>query len=295
MRPKRIAWHDNLFLVLLAVSVLCYCLTRFFQVRVFSIPAMVLMAPRSLIGGAFQTLDQLRRENARLGELSVRQAIDNGYWRDLAGAAARDTLSTRYALRKAAVVGRDPQSLVATLVVDQGLLHGVRNGLPAITEAGVAGKVIEAGANLSFVATLLNPRVKIAALDLRSRVAGVTTFKEGSRVMLDYILPDADVTVGDTIITSGTGGVFPKGLLIGVVERVDSAPKGMFRPIAVRPGVNIATLESMYLIEARDWDAIERRRREAEDELRAKRQKELLKVLDGSQVELKTGEAGGQR
>jgi rod shape-determining protein MreC len=294
MRNRRLDWHDHLFFILLGVSVLAYSLSRFLQVRFFAVPAMVIMAPRSLAGGMFTTLDQLKLENRRLGELCVRQLLDNGYWRDRARSAAQDSLAARCDLRRVSVVARDPQSLLRTLVVDQGILSGVRADMAAITEAGVAGKVTETGANLSFVATVLNPRVKIAALDLRSRVAGVTSYRDGGLLAMDYVLADNDVAVGDTIVTSGTGGIFPKGLPVGTVVRVDSAPRGMFRSIAVRPFVNVSALEDVYLIEPKDWAGIERQRKLALEELRISNRKDLVRLLEESRVEVREGEPARQ-
>jgi rod shape-determining protein MreC len=291
MRVKRTIWHDQLFFILLGVAIICFGLTRFLQVRFFALPATVLLAPRAAVGELFTTMTVLRRENQRLGELVVRQELDNAFWRDQAGAAAKESLSARYRLRKAQVVGRDPQSLMRTLIVDQGLLSGVRANMAAITDAGIAGKVVEAGANLSYVATILNPRFKAAALDLRSRVSGVVGFREGNLLSMDYVLPEMDLAAGDTIVTSGTGGVFPKGLRIGIVMRVDSAPRGMFRRIDVRPAVNVAAVERVYLIETKDWEIVQQRQEEAREELKGKAQAELRRLLESSALE-KTGAAG---
>ena len=291
MRAKGTIWHDQLFFILLGVSIICFGLTRFMQMRLFALPATVLLAPRAAIGGLFTTMSTLKSENARLSELAVRQELDNGFWRDQAQAAAHDTLSARYRFQKAAVVGRDPQTLVRTLIVDKGLLSGVRVNMAVITDAGVAGKVIEAGANLSYVASVLNPRFKVAALNLRSRVAGVVGFREGNLLSMDYVLPEMDMARGDTIITSGTGGVFPKGLRIGVIERVDSAARGMFRRVDVKPAVNIAALELVFLVEARDWDAVQRARNEAREQLAPSGQPELKQLLESSQLE-RTGVTG---
>jgi len=291
MRAKGTIWHDRLFFVLLGVSVICFGLTRFVQVRFFALPATVLLAPRAAVGSLFLTVTALRRENERLGELAVRQELDNAFWRDMAGAAVRESLSTRYRFQRALVVGRDPQTLVRTLIVDRGLLNGARTNMAAITDVGIAGKVIEAGASLSFVATVLNPRFKAAALNLRSRVTGVVGFREGSLLSMDYVLPEMDMKMGDTIVTSGTGGIFPKGLKVGYVVRADSVPRGMFRRIDVRPAVDIAAVEQVYLIEAKDWDAVQRRRDESREELKGKAQAELRRLLETSPLE-RTGVAG---
>lgn len=291
MHTKQSIWHDQLFFILLGAGLLCYGLSRFLQVRVFAWPAMVLMAPRSMVGGLFSTMHGLQHENQRLAELCVRQELDNAYWREQAGILAGDSLSAKYNLRRAAIVGRDPQSLTRTLVVDRGLLSGVQTNMAAITDAGVAGRVIEAGANLSFIGTVLNPRVKIAAMDGRSRAAGVVSFREGyapregNLLAMDYVLPELDVAVGDTIVTSGTGGIFPKGLRVGIVVRVDSAPRGLFRRIDIKPAVDIGTLENLYLIEPRDWDAVRRHRQEAIEALQRKEQAELRRLMESSNIE----------
>jgi rod shape-determining protein MreC len=284
-RARRLNWHDQLFFILLALSVGLYCLNRFFQVRLFALPAMVILAPRTLVGGMIETARTLRTERDSLAELCKRQQLENAFWREQAGARARETLGTRYNLVKAEVIGRDPQTLRQTLIVDRGLLNGVRTGMVAITDAGVAGRVIEVGANIAFVATLPNPRVKLAALDARSRVAGVVSAREGALLGLDYVLPEMDIAAGDTVITSGTGGVFPKGLRIGLVVKADSAPRGLFRPILIRPFVNAGSLERVYLIEAQDWQAVEHRQQQEAAELRRRQQNDLERLLEESKVE----------
>jgi rod shape-determining protein MreC len=280
---------DRLFLVLLGIALVCYGLVRFFRVEVFSIPAAVVLAPRSLVGGVLRTGVELRRENQRLSDLGARQELELGYWRSRALAQSDESLGSRYRLTRAAVIGRDPQSLVRTLIVDKGLLHGVRPNQTAITDAGLVGKVIEAGANLAYVGTLLNPKVKAAVLDQRSRVNGVAVIRSGNELSMDYVMPEMDVAAGDTIVTSGIGGVFPTGVRVGVVRCVDSTARGMFRSITVRPAVEIARVEDLYLVEPVEWDRIDARWREAREELRRSQARELRRLVEESRFEREAG------
>jgi len=88
----------------------------------------------------------------------------------------------------------------------------------------------------------------IAAQIQRSRARGVVRGMGGGRCSMEFTVKDEDVKVGDSVICSGVGGVFPKGVAIGEVTMVKKGEYGVFQTIEVRPTVNIGRLEEMLVL-----------------------------------------------
>jgi rod shape-determining protein MreC len=146
------------------------------------------------------------------------------------------------------VIGEDSSAWFKTLVVDRGSSDGLLEGMPVLAAGGVVGRLVKVAPNSSRVLLLTDHASAIAALVQRSRARGVVRGAGGGRCSMEFTVKDEDVKVGDTVITSGIGGVFPKGLPIGEVTMVKKGEYGVFQTIEVRPVVNIAKLEEMLVL-----------------------------------------------
>lgn len=146
------------------------------------------------------------------------------------------------------VIGEDSSAWFKTLVVDRGSNDGLAEGLPVVAAGGVVGRVIKVAPQSSRVLLLTDHASAIAAIVQRSRARGVVRGAGGGRCSLEFTVKDEDVKVGDSVISSGIGGVFPKGLPIGEVTMVKKGEYGVFQTIEVRPTVNIGKLEEMLVL-----------------------------------------------
>lgn len=146
------------------------------------------------------------------------------------------------------VIGEDSSAWFKTLVVDRGSDDGLAEGLPVVAAGGVVGRVIKVAPQSSRVLLLTDHASAIAAIVQRSRARGVVRGAGGGRCSLEFTVKDEDVKVGDSVISSGIGGVFPKGLPIGEVTMVKKGEYGVFQTIEVRPTVNIGKLEEMLVL-----------------------------------------------
>jgi rod shape-determining protein MreC len=146
------------------------------------------------------------------------------------------------------VIGEDSSAWFKTLVVDRGSSDGLLEGMPVLAAGGVVGRLVKVAPNSSRVLLLTDHASAIAALVQRSRARGVVRGAGGGSCSMEFTVKDEDVKVGDTVITSGIGGVFPKGLPIGEVTMVKKGEYGVFQTIEVRPVVNIAKLEEMLVL-----------------------------------------------
>jgi rod shape-determining protein MreC len=110
---------------------------------------------------------------------------------------------------------------------------------------------VEVRGNLARVRTLWDRLSRVAAYDQRSRVAGIISWESGPDLLLTYIQHQADIQAGDTVISSGWGEVFPKGLRIGKVDSVEVRPGEPFLRVKVCAVVEPGILEHVFVIEPR--------------------------------------------
>lgn len=135
-----------------------------------------------------------------------------------------------------------------TITIDKGAGEGIEKDMAAITPLGVVGRVIEVNPHTSRVLLSTDPRSNIEAIVQRTRVKGVVEGNGFDGLTLKYVRQLDDVTLGDRIVTSGFSGLFPKGLVIGEVTRVEKGADNFFKDIRVNPGVEFKRLEEVMLV-----------------------------------------------
>lgn len=156
----------------------------------------------------------------------------------------------------ARVIGKDPSYWFQTIIVDRGENDGIIEGMVARNEKGVVGQVIQVSANYSKILLANAPSSAIDAMVQKSRVRGILKGAGKNGFTLYYVLKNADVVVGDRIVTAGIGGVFPSGVPLGEVSAVRKKQRGMFQEIEVKPAVDFLRLETVFinLTEKLTWE-----------------------------------------
>jgi len=146
------------------------------------------------------------------------------------------------------VIGEDVTPWFRTIIIDRGSVDGVREGMPVVAPAGVVGRVVRTAASSSRLLLLTDHASAMAALVQRSRARGVVVGKSGGLCSLEFSQRGEDVRVGDIVVTSGIGGVFPKGLPIGEVTMVKKGEYGIFQSVDIRPFVAMSRLEQVLVL-----------------------------------------------
>jgi rod shape-determining protein MreC len=146
------------------------------------------------------------------------------------------------------VIGEESAPWYRTIVIDRGGVDGLEEGMPVVATSGIVGRLIKVSPNSSRVLLLTDHSSSIAAIIQRSRARGVVKGKGGGACSLEFALREEDVKVGDTVISSGIGGIFPKGLAIGEVSMVHKGEYGMFQSVDIRTAVNISRLEEVLVL-----------------------------------------------
>lgn len=146
------------------------------------------------------------------------------------------------------VIGEDSAPWYRSIVIDRGAVDGLLEGMPVMATSGIVGRIVKVAASSSRVLLLTDHASSIAAMIQRSRARGVLKGKGGGLCSLEFTVREDDVTVGDLVTTSGVGGVFQKGRVLGEVTMVKKGEYGMFQTIEVRPAVNTFHLEEVLVL-----------------------------------------------
>jgi rod shape-determining protein MreC len=146
------------------------------------------------------------------------------------------------------VIARNPANWSASLVIDKGSEDGLKQGMPVVTNLGVVGKIAEVGERTSKVLLLNDPNFSVAAIIQESRESGLISGTLQGLCRMRYLSPDANVEIGNKVITSRLSSSFPEGLLIGEVIGVEESQSSPSVECIVRPAVNFSQIEEAIVI-----------------------------------------------
>lgn len=148
----------------------------------------------------------------------------------------------------ASIVGRTLLPTEHTVIINRGTRDGMVPDTVLLAAEGVAGRVLEVHPKTSVATLVTDPNSRIACLVERSREFGLLVGTGGRFGELLYVDVDADVAVGDQIVTAGLGGAFPKGLLLGTVVKVVRDEQAAALSVWVRPAVRVNRLEEVLCL-----------------------------------------------
>ena len=190
-----------------------------------------LKAERLLTNARLQKLNSLEAENARL-----RAMLD-------ARAQVRDKT------RVAEIMSVDANPYDHSLVIDIGTLDGVMDGQALVDANGVVGQVIEAGLMTSQAMLISDTDhalpVEVNRSGLRTIVVGTGTIDS---LDLPFVVNNADIRVGDLLVTSGLGGTFPAGYPVAVVDSVTRIPYEAYADVTAKPAASLGQVREVLLI-----------------------------------------------
>jgi rod shape-determining protein MreC len=149
----------------------------------------------------------------------------------------------------ARVLGINPDPNRLTLRIDRGEGDGVRRGQAVVTPDGVVGQVLRATASAADVLVVFDPNCRLGGRIQRTRArVGIAGAGDDQALKLEYLLRTEALEEGDLVVTSGTDGVYPPGLVIGRVTGVQRQTSGMFLNAGILPAVNFAKVEEVLVL-----------------------------------------------
>ncbi|MFC5551213.1 rod shape-determining protein MreC [Massilia aerilata] len=247
-------------IVLLVVDARFHALTAVRQVAgtVLYPFQMLALMPRdamSNMGNYFSSISALQKEvrDLKSQQVAMAQAMqqaqlqmaENGHLRKLMD--AREHLPVRSMMSEILYDARDPAT--RRVVLDRGSQNGVKPGLPVIDNAGVVGQVTRVFPFTSEVTLLTDKEQAIPVQVLRNGLRSVA-YGRGQSGQLDlrFVAPNADIQVGDVLVTSGLDGMYPAGLAVAKVSQVESVAQGAFGRVVCQPLAGIDRHRQLLIV-----------------------------------------------
>ena len=186
-----------------------------------------------------QQIEQMRLEQVRLTE-------------DAAQARRLQTLlafKEQFISRTVAaqVIGSSGSDLSRIVYIDKGENAGIKRDMAVMTADGIVGKVLLVYPSVSQVLLISDQSSGVGALLEKTRLQGVLRGTANGEVVLERVMSDEQVPVGETVLTSGGDQIFPKGLPVGTVTKVGTG-KDLFLNIKIRPAANLSKLEEVLVL-----------------------------------------------
>src|SRR5579872_266087 len=186
-----------------------------------------------------EQIEQMRLEQVRLSE----------------DAAQARRLQTLLAFKEqfisktvaAQVIGSSGSDLSRTIYIDKGENAGIKRDMAVMTADGIVGKVLVVYPSVSQVLLINDQSSGVGAILEKTRLQGVLRGSANGEVILERVMSDEQVPVGETVLTSGGDQIFPKGLPVGTVDKVGNG-KDLFLNIKVRPAANLSKLEEVLVL-----------------------------------------------
>ncbi|HZJ83811.1 MAG TPA: rod shape-determining protein MreC [Clostridia bacterium] len=153
----------------------------------------------------------------------------------------------------AKVIAKNPGNWFNNITIDRGERHGVSVNMAIVTNEGLVGRVIEVANDWSKIRTIVDGKSAVSGIAQRNRDNGLlkgnnSLGSEDGMCRMIYLPEDSNIAVGDKILTSGLGEIFPKGIYIGEVEKVIKDKRDLYKTAIVRPGVDFQRLEEVLVV-----------------------------------------------
>ena len=148
----------------------------------------------------------------------------------------------------ARVIGRPTNSWEQVITIDRGSADGVKVSMPVLATKGLLGQTISVTKNSARVRLITDARSGVAGMVQANRAEGVVKGSIEGDVTFDFVSRETTIKAGDVIITSGMGGVYPKGLLVGEITSASQAPSSLFQDIRVTPSADLVGLEEVVVL-----------------------------------------------
>ncbi|MCS7214675.1 MAG: rod shape-determining protein MreC [Thermodesulfovibrio sp.] len=225
------------------------------QINFIKIDFSNLILPIQNLKNFFTEIFNLKEENRKLKEQLYQTILQQRSHHELIEENKRlkgllnlqERKKELIAIAKVIKIGSN--KFLKTIWIDKGHDHGIKVGMPVITLHGLAGKVISTSSNFSEVLLLTDPNFSVSVRVERTRTEGIVTGTGTNLCILKYMPLEEDINVGDVLITSGTDGIFPEGLKVGVVRKIERK-KGFFQNIEIIPYQSDSKIEEVAVIKS---------------------------------------------
>ncbi len=158
----------------------------------------------------------------------------------------------------ARVIAKDVSTEFRAVRINRGENAGIKKGMAVITYEGVVGRVMRTTSSTADIVTILDLLSAVDGVIERSRARGVVEGLTDELCQLKFTLRTDDIQAGDVILSSGLGGVYPRGVAVGTVSRVKKKPFGITQDVEIKPSVDFTKLEEVMIVTDQRVEVLER-------------------------------------
>ena len=267
-------FQNKFFLICLCIALVLTIVPSVFSIMGYrslakNIVGTVTMPVRwvaTTIGNAFEgfgkyfgNMKALNKENEALIEENkeLKEQLQNAELLEKENERLRDYLDMKnkypsFAMEEGMIISHSSGNYITNFTLNRGTLHGIETNMPVVTKDGIVGYVVEVGLNWCMVSTLIETATSVGAYIPRSEVVGIVSgdysMRQEGTCKIGYIDAEADVQVGDTVYSSGTGSVYPADLKIGTVTSIEVDEYNRTLVATVTPAVDFSSLKWVMVI-----------------------------------------------
>lgn len=187
-----------------------------------------------------QDMAALRRQTVLGKELQ----LENERLRKQLNAPVRKEFKTKLAT----VIGKSVNTWQATIVIDKGEEAGIKKNMAVATGDGLVGQVISVSTSSSIVQLITDQKCAVGGRVQSNRATAIVEGQGGKELNLTFLPKEYKLVKGDLVLTSGIGGVYPPGIVIGTVSSVVAHPQGFYHEALISPAVDFWTLEEVFVV-----------------------------------------------
>lgn len=154
----------------------------------------------------------------------------------------------------ARIIGRDTLGRVKLLIINKGSADGLAENMPVITHRGLVGRVVRVSGSASKVLMITDVRSAVDAVVQETRDQLVASGANSPSLEVRYLSVGSDVIEGERVISSGLGGVFPKGLLVGTLSNIKKEGASLFLSARLEPAVDLNGIEEVLVLKSSSAD-----------------------------------------
>ena len=267
-------FQNKFFLICLCIALVLTIVPSVFAVMGYrglakNIVGTVTMPVRwaaTVVGDAFEgwgkyfgTMKALNEENQALIDENeaLKEQLQNAELLEKENERLRDYLDMKnkypsFAMEEGMVISHSSGNYITNFTLNRGTLHGIAPNMPVITKDGIVGYVVEVGLNWCMVSTLIETATSVGAYIPRSEVVGIVSgdysMRHEGTCKIGYIDAEADIEVGDTVYSSGTGSVYPADLKIGIITAIEANEYDRTLVATITPAVDFSSLKWVMII-----------------------------------------------
>ena len=196
--------------------------------------------------------EKLKEEIERLTAENKNLSIYKDEYDKLAALLELSQKYTDFSTTGTQIIGKDPGNWYDTFIIDKGTKDGLTYDMVLMSNGGLVGKITESGYNYSKARSILDNRSSISAISLRTGDLGVVKGEDAlmnnGLCKMEYIDADAEILVGDEIVTSNLSDVYPPGISIGIVNEIRTDANGLTKYAIIQPQVDFKHLDTLLVI-----------------------------------------------